>query len=678
VGNLVNQHVRFIETGEFLTYPKPDLGSSENRLIERKQMSTKTTFKRIALVAVAAMGFGTLSVAPSSAAIGSPTLPVFLSTASLWDGTSTFAAAYTAGTAGVARTSGLIATSMTAFTVPLNTATTLKVTASGSAFGTDDIFDFSLNGTIVSSNVGTAAITTAITAYTFAKVGTYAGNIRYYQTATTRVAATATFDIPFTVTVGALDAFSPPLSTFLMGQTSVGSTATDVLATYGAGAVATLPVGMLSVALKNVKGTQTGGALTATSEVSITGPGFVKYDAGNTYSATGCTSAALRSANNAGADVAHGYFICGDGTSGVATINIRVQDEDGLWTTLASKSVTMYGAVTTLTSTATYTVGKAGGGTVGVNTAARTASTVIPAVIVHAVDKNGVGVGGLTIKLLSSDVTVANTDSSGACNADTPDDAVGTNAYSSGGVGYYNCALVTPSSATAGKSATLTWRVLDPADTVNGTAYLTTTTAITIGGAIKTSTLSFDKATYGPGDAIVYSVVTKDAAGGTPYDGQAAYGATATANKSFGGTMPGTTKLIKNGSHTSSATAPTLFAPVSIGAVTMTALDGTGLAYMSATATVVDAAATTAAAEAAAGSSAAADAAAEATDAANAATDAANAAAEAADAATAAAQDASDAVAALSAQVAEMIAGLKAQLTALTNLVIKIQKKVKA
>jgi hypothetical protein len=82
---------------------------------------------------------------------------------------------------------------------------------------------------------------------------------------------------------------------------------------------------------------------------------------------------------------------------------------------------------------------------------------------------------------------------------------------------------------------------------------------------------------------------------------------------------------------------------------------------------------------------AAADAAAEATDAANAATDAANAAAEAADAATAAAQDAADAVAALSVQVSEQIAALRAQndslrkqLIALTNLIIKIQKKVKA
>jgi len=78
------------------------------------------------------------------------------------------------------------------------------------------------------------------------------------------------------------------------------------------------------------------------------------------------------------------------------------------------------------------------------------------------------------------------------------------------------------------------------------------------------------------------------------------------------------------------------------------------------------------------GSSDAVDAANEATDAANAATDAANAAAEAADAATAAAQDAQAAVAALASQVADLIAGIKAQITALTNLVIKIQKKVKA
>ena len=90
------------------------------------------------------------------------------------------------------------------------------------------------------------------------------------------------------------------------------------------------------------------------------------------------------------------------------------------------------------------------------------------------------------------------------------------------------------------------------------------------------------------------------------------------------------------------------------------------------------AAAEAAGAAAVAAAEAATEAAAEATDAANAATDAANASAEAADAATAAAQDAADAVAALSTQVSEMITALKKQITSLTNLVIKIQKKVKA
>ena len=88
----------------------------------------------------------------------------------------------------------------------------------------------------------------------------------------------------------------------------------------------------------------------------------------------------------------------------------------------------------------------------------------------------------------------------------------------------------------------------------------------------------------------------------------------------------------------------------------------------------------------------AADTAAEALEAANAATDAANAAAESADAATSAALDAvdaansataaanaaSDAVAALATQMATALSGIKAQITALTNLIVKIQKKVKA
>jgi flagellin-like hook-associated protein FlgL len=112
------------------------------------------------------------------------------------------------------------------------------------------------------------------------------------------------------------------------------------------------------------------------------------------------------------------------------------------------------------------------------------------------------------------------------------------------------------------------------------------------------------------------------------------------------------------------------YAPAADGEFIVTGEDSNGVT-ITAKATVSDARSTAAA-------TAAADAAAEATDAANAATDAANAAAEAADAATAAAQDAADAVAALSASVSEMVNALKKQITSLTNLVIKIQKKVRA
>jgi hypothetical protein len=150
----------------------------------------------------------------------------------------------------------------------------------------------------------------------------------------------------------------------------------------------------------------------------------------------------------------------------------------------------------------------------------------------------------------------------------------------------------------------------------------------------------------------------------------------------------GTVDVQFNGTATVKATLSILVYPQAwdlageIGAVAVTAAvagltTGTGASLSPAGVNTVSlSVATTSVAEA--NSQAAADAAAEATDAANAATDAANAAAEAADAATAAAQDAADAVAALSAQVATLISGLKAQLTALTNLVIKIQKKVKA
>ena len=189
-------------------------------------------------------------------------------------------------------------------------------------------------------------------------------------------------------------------------------------------------------------------------------------------------------------------------------------------------------------------------------------------------------------------------------------------------------------------------------------------------------TLSFDKAEYTLGEKMTITVKAVDSNGAGVADGSRDLFSSAgiTSNAALNGaswTASAAVTLVA-GVKTYTVYAPLVPSTVSLFATEGAAVDavaagGTGAKITTSATVVGDGAA-----------QAAADAAAEATDAANAATDAANAAAEAADAATAAAQDAADAVAALSAQVATLISGLKSQLTALTNLVIKIQKKVKA
>jgi hypothetical protein len=68
--------VRFIEPNQ-RNLIQAELEKFSNSTNERKQMSTKTAFKRIALVTVAALGFGVLSsVAPASAVVNNPVYAV--------------------------------------------------------------------------------------------------------------------------------------------------------------------------------------------------------------------------------------------------------------------------------------------------------------------------------------------------------------------------------------------------------------------------------------------------------------------------------------------------------------------------------------------------------------------------------------------------------------------------
>jgi hypothetical protein len=245
--------------------------------------------------------------------------------------------------------------------------------------------------------------------------------------------------------------------------------------------------------------------------------------------------------------------------------------------------------------------------------------------------------------------------------------------------GTYACSVTTAVGSTSGKSGTLTVIFEDAAGTEFSTTY-----TVSLGGGVSTVVLTTDKASYEPGEKMVVTATAKDASGNPVYDGLA--GPTLTVNKAIGGTLA---MNVYNGgvstSQTRSSTtglvtaADTLYAPAASGKFRVSGLAGDAASTpISVEATVTDDGATAAA-------NAASDAAAEAIDAANAATDAANLAAEAADAATVAAEEARDAADAataaveeLATQVATLMAALKAQITTLANTVAKIAKKVKA
>jgi len=342
-----------------------------------------------------------------------------------------------------------------------------------------------------------------------------------------------------------------------------------------------------------------------------------------------------------------------DGTSGTSTITLT------MGTVVLTKTVKFYGAAASVTSTLRVPVIHSGSG-------AATTGSVMSALVS---DANGNPVPGVTVYAISGTTTAMA--STSATTGST-------------GIAYFSF-----KGLVAGTSAITVQNVAAGSTATYSAAALTVRAGDDVGASV---VMSLDKATYAQGEAAVLTVTVKDAAGNPVANGSNTYASAVTASRATTGSLPSGVH-VTTGSHLGAITYA-INVPSTSGAFTITATAGSGwTGTFSATATVSPSAAETAAEVAAAANakataaaiaaaadiaSAAVDAAAEATDAANAATDAANAAAEAADAATAAAQDAADAVAALSTQVSEMVAALKKQITSLTNLVIKIQKKVKA
>jgi hypothetical protein len=609
-------------------------------------MSTKTTFKRIALVAVAAMGFGVLtSVAPASAAPNATPWTVTAAQTSAGGGTATTTATQIVGANNYVELTTnddyLTAAAVTVLVVSGSTIT-YTATGAGSTPGivnpaqTEVIYaDDLINGNKVRISAATVGTVTA----------------KYYERAVVNGVPTDTLKQTVTITVSAVKTWSSRFSTSVIANSGAPGVAgigeTDILAPKGP-----LTGPFVGVATVTVTFNDAANALLTSPTGTFPSVRAVFKNASD----PGNLSWGVNGGGNVGRDVTvitkaatQTLTVFNDGWAGTSTIDLYV---DGTYWT--SETLSFYGEVTTVTPTQKLFVAPISGGAHGCGAVSATCTgttiALTPAVTLVATDAKGIKVPFLTFTATSSDTTVF-------ASSSTYAETVAT------GTGSYNANVSSVPNGTSGKTATITWTTLQ----TNGTTAVTAAVPFAVGGSA--ASIAFTVNASGQAGAKgTFTIDKKDSAGNKAFD--AAHSVNfksntavtasifdASSNTQTSGTS---TQLIINGTKTWDFFNPLVDASV----VFDVTVDGLLTGSQSFTVSTV--------------SQAALDASQEAIDAANAATDAANAAAEAADAATAAAQDAADAVAALSTQVSEMIAALRKQITSLTNLVIKIQKKVKA
>jgi hypothetical protein len=592
-------------------------------------MSTKTTFKRVALVAVAALSLGVLSVAPSQAAHIGDTLTLTPVTSTIVAGdtaTATVNSTFTGVTGGDSITVNAIQISPATVSGSLKFAivdsyTSTVTTADGSAsISTGVTSGNKVANTNYTLNFVSPTVAGSYVIQVYASVGSGGGTIR-----------SSILSWPVTVTALDVKADSTSTSIIARGISEVGnvdSTTTFTKALTSAGA---------AVQAATIKLTQKSAIATTTPNesvtVTITGPGSLKSGAStNGGSATGARAISAKNG-----DYIH---VFNDGSSGVATITMTGATSGAV---LATEKVTFFGDAKTITAEVVKPVIATG--------------DVVGTLLVKVKDDAGITVTGLTsLGVVSAATTkIATVYASTATFDETKD-------------GY----LVTVKGVAAGSAAlTVTTKASATATTgVDAAAAVT----VRVGSSTPSSiSLTSDKTSYAPGEKATITVVLKDATGLTLADGDysnifAAGGIVPSYTLGAGSALETTTSVVGFASEKKEYT---VYMPVTEGDVTFKYTVGSNAGFLSTYAGTAGPTLTVAVSSA--GTAAALDAANEATDAANAATDAALAAADAADAATAAAEDASAAVAKLAKSVNSQLKALKKQLTSLIALVNKLR-----
>jgi len=635
--------------------------------IERKQMSNKTTFKRIALGVVAALGFGLLASGPTQAAITNLVVTTTDGTATTLNSDSSTAASITVSylaldggnadsfSVTVAQRSalptGAVVGGAALYWWDSSSAVAGKTPAdieSATSISTGAGTDFARYVRKAQSDAQVLRVIPASgannqfsvtfrfdlgeTTTSTIKAGTYA----YTAIVTTPggVVTTKDFNIVASLSAAEVAAAStvvdPSKSTAIM---SLGSTYQATTLDSAVSLVSTASASnqaIIRVVTQNASGAAANESITAT----ISG-------AGTLCSETGQCGPSLTFAGDGSYDIG----LRADGRAGVATIAISTPTK-----TFTSKSATFYAAdPTTYAPSLDVPV-------IGIGATSDVVS-------IAATDSNKSIWGGTNLYLFSSDTTIA---SNATCTFNATDKV-------------HYCPV------TGVKAGETKWTIGNKStlatSTVKSAEFAGPRVTAEAAASVK---IEFNKAAYAPGEKALIYVTPLDAAGkaiagGTIAGLLATGGISSNVAFSSGSDTTTATQLVvaSASSATTGAKAGsavyTVYMPFGKGTVTLTAKGGTGLpaagqVALTASASVVDDSV-----------DAAVDAAQEATDAAIAATDAAILAQEAADEAASAAiaaqetaQAAVDAVTALSAEVTKLVA----QLATLQKLLTRVAKKV--
>jgi len=507
---------------------------------------------------------------------------------------------YTGVVASTTVPTGVVADTISGMTTTTGAAGLLLLTLDGTITGTAGKARMTIGGTVIGASdvTGVATDTRLVIPFTApVAAGTYTASVQVSVGGSYTGTGADTFTQPFTLTVTAATTLSTALSTaFMTEPTANGASASSTTNGVARSAYKTKDTGIAQIKVTLLKADGTADTATHTITATVSGAGFVSADqTPNVPGSVATRTASVSTGGNAGVNYIH---INSDGTAGSGTVTVTVtHNVTGVTTTLGTFSYTSYDDVTALAvSTTIATIGKAGS-TTGGSSATRTASelgqgvltsgTTIPAFIVKATDSAGrvantvaaPSVVSLTSPAVATGGTCTKDGGVTSTSADTPYKS------STNGVGFYNCNFATFSGAKSGEKATLTIRIVDPAD---ATKFISTTFDVTVGGSVSTEVLSFDKTAYAPGEGMVITRTAKDSSGNPVPDGTAS--PAVTFSKAVGGSVSaGFYRLGASATSTSAANA-TVFAPVIGGAFNALATSSaTGAPTITATASVTDA-----------------------------------------------------------------------------------------